>query len=196
MRKVIVTDWVSLDGVAQGPNSADEDTSNGFTHGGWHPQYFDDVSMKWTIDNVSGAGGYLFGRRTYEIFAAHWPNASEEEQALAEPLNTRPKYVASTTLTEPLAWKNSTLLVGDIAQAVGALKKEAGGDLVVIGSTELVHTPIEHDLVNEFRLMIDPVVVGGGKRIFPDGGVLRSLEVAGTQVVTTGAMLVTYKVKR
>jgi dihydrofolate reductase len=109
--------------VVQAPASVDEDTSNGFTHGGWHPPYFDDVSMKWTIDNVTGAGGYLFGRCTYEIFAAHWPNASEEEQSLAEPLNTRPKYVASTTLTEPLAWQNSTLLQGDIARAVGALKR-------------------------------------------------------------------------
>ncbi|HEY8730282.1 MAG TPA: dihydrofolate reductase family protein [Acidothermaceae bacterium] len=196
MRKVIVTDWVTLDGVAQGPNSADEDTSNGFTRGGWHPQYFDDVSMKWTIDNVTGAGGYLLGRRTYESFAAHWPKASKEEQSLAEPLNTRPKYVASRTLTEPLAWQNSTLLSGDVAKAVGALKKEAGDDLVVIGSTELVHTLMEHDLVDELRLMIDPVVVGGGKRLFPDGGVLRPFELVDTQVVATGAMLVTYKVKR
>ena len=103
---------------------------------------------------------------------------------------------ASAPLTEPLSWQNSALLVGNIAQAVGALKKEAGGDLAVIGSTKLAHTLMEHDLVDELRLMIDPVVVGSGKRIFPDGGVLRSLEIADTQVVTTGAMLVTYKVMR
>jgi dihydrofolate reductase len=196
MRKVIVSEWVSLDGVVQGPASADEDTSDGFRNGGWHPRYFDDASMKWTLDNVSAAGGYLLGRRTYEMFAAHWPNASEEEQELAEPLNTRPKYVASTTLAEPLSWQHSKLLSGDIAHAVGALKKQPGGDLLVIGSTKLVHTLIAHDLVDELRLMIDPVVVGGGKRIFPDGGQLRSLQLVDTQVVTTGAILATYQLER
>jgi dihydrofolate reductase len=195
MRKVIVVDWVSLDGVVQAPGSADEDTSNGFTHGGWHPRYFDDASLKWTLDNVTSAGGYLFGRRTYEIFAAHWPNASKEEQGLAEPLNTRPKYVASNTLTEPLSWQNSTLLQGDVAHAVGILKKEDGGDLVVIGSTQLVHTLMENDLVDEFRLMIDPVVVGEGKRLFGENEVLRSLKLVDSQAVTTGAILATYRIE-
>jgi dihydrofolate reductase len=104
----------------------DEDTSGGFEHGGWHLRYFDDVSQQRVVEGLTEAGGFLFGRRTYEIFAAHWPNASEEEQVLAEPLNTRPKYVASTTLT---------LLEGDVAQAVRALKQEDGDDLHVIGST-------------------------------------------------------------
>ena len=152
--------------------------------------------MKWTLDNVSEAGGYLFGRRTYEIFAAHWPNASEEEQELAEPLNTRPKYVASTTLIEPLSWEHSKLLSGDIAQAVGAPKKQPGGDLLVIGSTKLVHTLMEFDLVDELRLMIDPVVVGGCKRIYTNGGELRSLQLLDTEGVKTGAILAAYKVER
>jgi dihydrofolate reductase len=192
MRKVIVNEWMTLDGVVQAPGAADEDTTNGFGHGGWHLQYFDDLSRKWVVDNLTAAGGFLFGRRTYESFAGHWPNASEEEQAIAEPLNTRPKYVASTTLTDPLEWQNSTALQGDIAEAVVALKQDDGGDLYVLGSTELVRTLIEHDLVDEFRVMIDPLVVGGGKRIFRDDGKLAPLRLVESQVTTTGAILATY----
>jgi dihydrofolate reductase len=192
MRKVIVNEWMSLDGVVQAPGAADEDTTGGFKHGGWHLRYFDDLSQRWVVELLTGAGGYLLGRRTYEQFAAHWPNASEEEQVVAQPLNTRPKYVASTTLTEPLEWQNSTVLRGDVAKAVAALKQEDGGDLLVIGSTELVQTLIEHDLVDEFRVMIDPLVVGGGKRIFRDDGVLRPLRLVDSKVTTTGAIIATY----
>ena len=148
--------------------------------------------MKWVVENVAAAGGFLLRRRTYEVVAAHWPNAPAEEQALAQPLNTRPKYVASTTLTEPLGWQNATVLQGDVAAAVGALKQEDGADLYVIGSTELVQTLIAHDLVDEFRVMIDPVVVGGGKRIFRDDGALRLLRLVDSHVTTTGAILATY----
>jgi dihydrofolate reductase len=102
MRKLVVDQFTTLDGVLQGPTSADEDTDGGFQHGGWHPPHLDELAMKWTLQNVAAAGGYLLGRRTYELFAAHWPNASEDERPLAQPLNTRPKYVASRTLTEPL----------------------------------------------------------------------------------------------
>jgi dihydrofolate reductase len=192
MRKVIVQDWMTFDGVVQAPGAADEDTTGGFEHGGWSSRYFDDISMKWVVRNLTAAGGFLLGRRTYESFAAHWPNASEEEQVLAEPLNTRPKYVASRTLTEPLEWQNSMVLQGDVAEAVAALKQQDGDDLLVIGSTELVQTLIEHDLVDEFQVMIDPVVVGGGKRIFRDDGALRPLRLVDSQVTTTGAIIVTY----
>jgi dihydrofolate reductase len=105
MRQVVVNEFMSLDGVVQAPGTADEDASGGFRHGGWHMRYFDDVSQKWVLQSIVEAGGFLLGRRTYEIFAAYWPNAPEEEQVIAEPLNTKPKYVASTTLTEPLEWK-------------------------------------------------------------------------------------------
>jgi dihydrofolate reductase len=192
MRKVIVNEWMTLDGVVQAPGAADEDTSGGFEHGGWHLQYFDDLSRNWVVENLTAAGGFLLGRRTYESFAGHWPNASEEEQAIAEPLNTRPKYVASTTLTDPLEWQNSTVLQGDIAEAVVALKQDDGGNLYVLGSTELVRTLIDHDLVDEFRVMIDPLVVGGGKRIFRDDGKLAPLRLMESQVTTTGAILATY----
>ena len=144
------------------------------------------------MKNLTEAGGFLFGRRTYEGFAGHWPYASEEEQVIARPLNTLPKYVASTTLTDPLEWENSTVLQGDVAEAVLALKQEDGADLLVIGSTQLAKTLIEHDLVDEYRLMIDPVVLGGGKRLFHDDGALRSLRLLDSQVVSTGAILATY----
>jgi dihydrofolate reductase len=192
MRKVIVDEWMSLDGVVQAPGAPDEDRSGGFEHGGWHLRYFDEVSQNWVVDGLTSAGGYLLGRGTYESFAAHWPNASEEEQVVAEPLNTRPKYVASTTLTEPLEWQNSSLLQGDVAEAVAALKQEEGDDLHVIGSPKLAQTLFEHDLVDELRVMIDPLVLGGGKRLFRDDGARRPLRLVEHEVTTTGAILVTY----
>jgi len=192
MRKVIADEWMTLDGVIQAPGQANEDTTGGFQHGGWHVDYFDDLAQRWVVESVVKAGGFLLGRRTYEIFAAHWPNASEEEQVLAEPLNTKPKYVASRTLAEPLAWQNSTVLQDDVGEAVAALKQEDGQDLHVIGSSELVQTLVAHDLVDEFRVMIDPVVVGGGKRLFRDDGALRPLRLLDSQVTTTGVIIATY----
>ena len=193
MRKVIVNEFMSLDGVVQAPGGADEDTSGGFEHGGWHMPYMDEVAQKEVLEGINEAGGFLLGRRTYEIFAAYWPNAPEEEQVIAEPLNTKPKYVASTTLSEPLEWQNSTVLQGDIAEAVPALKQEDdGGDLHVIGSSELVRELIAKDLVDELRVMIDPLVVGGGKRVFNDDGALRPWRLVDSQVTTTGAILATY----
>jgi dihydrofolate reductase len=156
----------------------------------------DDAAMTWVLASIVEAGGFLLGRRTYEIFAAYWPNASEEEQVVAEPLNTKPKYVASTTLSEPLEWQGSTLLEGDLGEAVTALKQESGGDVHVIGSTRLVQTLIERDLVDELRLMIDPVALGGGKRFFPEDGTLRSLRLVDSQVSGGGAILATYAVTR
>ena len=192
MRKVIVNEWMSLDGVVQAPGAPDEDTSGGFEHGGWHLPYFDEISQKQVVKGLTEAGGFLLGRRTYENFASYWPNASEEEQVFAQPLNTLPKYVASTTLSEPLEWQNSTLLEGDVAEAVAALKQGDGADVHVIGSAALVRTLVEHDLVDEFRVMIDPVVLGGGKRIFPNDGAVRPLRLVDSEVTTTGAILATY----
>lgn len=192
MRKVIANEWMTLDGVVQAPSYADEDLTGGFGHGGWHTRYFDELSMNWVIENVRGAGGYLLGRGTYEIFAAHWPNASQEQQVLAEPLNVLPKYVASTSLDEPLGWQNSTLLRGDIGAAVRALKAEKGKDVHIIGSPGLVQTLLVLGLVDELRLMIDPVVAGGGKRLFRDDGANRPLRLVDSQVTSTGAIIATY----
>jgi dihydrofolate reductase len=192
MGKVIVNEWMSLDGAVQAPGAPDEDRSGGFEHGGWHLRYFDDLMQKQALESIVEADGFLLGRRTYEIFASYWPNAPEEEQVIAEPLNAKPKYVASTTLTEPLEWQNSTRLQGDAVEAVAALKEEEGADLNVIGSTELVQTLIEHGLVDEFRLMIDPLVLGGGKRLFSYDCALRALRLVNSQVTTTGAILAIY----
>ena len=189
MRKVIVNEFLTLDGTAQAGGGPDEDTSGGFQHGGWHMQYGAGDGMEQLIGE---AGGFLLGRRTYELFAAYWPNAPEATQAFAEPMNTKPKHVASRTLTGPLEWQNSTLLPGTLPESVAALKEEGDGYLLVIGSTVLVQSLIQHRLVDEFRLEIDPVLVGGGKRIFPDDGVLRPLRLVGHEVTRAGSIIATY----
>jgi len=196
VRKVIVNEWMSLDGVVQGPGHADEDRDGGFEHGGWHLRYFDEISQNWVVEGYADAGGFLFGRRTWESLAGYWPNAAEEEQVIARPLNTLPKYVASRTLTEPLEWANSILLKGDIGEAVLALKKEDGGNLHLVGSPEFAQTLIERDLVDEYRLMIDPLIVGKGKRLFRDASALRPLRLVESRVVTTGAIVATYAVEK
>ena len=193
MRKVIVNEFMSLDGVVQAPGGEEEDPSGGFAHGGWHMRFMEDEqAMKWVLGGIVEAGGFLLGRATYEIFAAYWPNAPEEEQVVAEPLNSKPKYVASTTLSGPLEWQNSTVLQGGLAEAVTELKQGDGGDLHVIGSSKLVTSLVEHDLVDELRLMIDPVLLGGGKRAFPEDGRLRELRLVDGQMTALGAILATY----
>lgn len=193
MRRVIVSEWMTLDGVVQAPISPGEDADGGFAHGGWHVRHTADPAFRRRMaKTIGGAGAFLFGRRTYENFAAYWPTAPRDEAAIADPLNTRPKYVASTTLADPPGWRNASLLRGDVAQAVAALKRRDGGDLLVIGSTRLVRTLVEHDLVDEYRLMIDPVIAGGGKRIFADNGALRTLRLTESEVTSTGAILGTW----
>jgi dihydrofolate reductase len=152
----------------------------------------DELSMKWVTEPIASAGGLLLGRRTYEIFAAYWPTAPEEVQVVAEPLNRMPKYVASRTLSEPLEWQNSSLLKGDVAAAVQDLKQGDGPDILVIGSLELVQTLIANDLIDEYKLMIDPLVLGGGKRLFADDGALRKLRLVESDVTSTGAILTLY----
>jgi dihydrofolate reductase len=192
MRKVIVNEFLALDGTAQAPGAEDEDTSGGFQHGGWHMQYVDDAFMDRVTRGIEEAGGFLLGRRTYDIFAAYWPTAPEDVQVVAVPLNTKPKHVASRTRTGQLEWQNSSVLEGELPEAVAALKAEDGGDLLVIGSTELVQELIKHGLVDEFQLVIDPLLVGGGKRIFPDDGGLRPLRLVDHEVTGAGAIMATY----
>ena len=193
MRKLIVSEWMTLDGVVQSPTTPTEDPDDGFTRGGWvAPQSGDDAFMRWVVERVASAGAYLLGRRTYEIFARHWPTASPAEQVLAEPLNARPKYVVSHTLAEPLAWRNSTRLEGDVAESVAALKQQPGGDILVVGSSVLVRTLLAHDLVDELYLLLAPVIVGGGKRIFGDDGAIHRFQLVRSERTGAGAILASW----
>jgi dihydrofolate reductase len=192
MRKIIANELMSLDGVIQSSGS-DDDPTGGFRHGGWHLPYFDEISMRWVVEGYQAAGGFLFGRRTYELLAGHWPNARDDQQGVARPLNELPKYVATTTLSDPLDWENARVLRGSVPEAVRALKAEGGGDLHIVGSSRLTRTLVQHGLVDGFRLMIIALVLGGGKRFLPDDGAARPLRLVDSQVTTTGAILATYE---
>ena len=195
MRKLIVTEFLSLDGVMQAPGAPDEDRSGGFAHGGWQRQYFDDVFARVASEGMPETGGFLFGRRTYQIMASFWPSQPDDDM-FAAVLNSLPKYVASTTLSEPLEWRNSSLLRGDVAKAVTELKEQPGKNLVVLGSGELVQTLMENDLVDEYGLMINPVVLGSGKRLFRDGSARRPLKLVRSMTSSTGVLIATYEPER
>lgn len=188
MRKLVVGTFVTMDGVMQAPGGPDEDREGGFAHGGWLVPYFDDQFATSMGEWTGRAGAYLLGRKTYEMFAASWPNSSDP----AEPLNVRPKYVASRTLTK-VTWNNSTLLKGDVAAAVAKLKAEDGGEIQVHGSGSLVQTLLQHDLVDTIRIWQFPVVLGTGKRFFAPGALPRGFRLVDTQVTTAGAVLLVYE---
>ena len=192
MRKVIANEFMSLDGVIQSSGS-DDDPTGGFRHGGWHLPYFDEIAGRWVVEGYQAAGGFLFGRRTYELLAGYWPNAPDDQQAIARRLNELPKYVATTTLSDPLGWQNAQVLRGDVPEAVRALKAEGDGDLNLVGSSRLTQTLVQHGLVDVFRLMVIPLVLGGGKRFLPDDGAARPLRLVDSRVTTTGAILATYQ---
>lgn len=193
MRKLVVNEFLTLDGVMQAPGLPDEDRSGGFEHGGWQQAYFDDVFAEAVTGGMAETGGFVLGRKTWEIFAAYWPSAPAEEAAVAEPLNNLPKYVASRSLREPLAWSNSHLISGDVVEGIRSLKRDPGKDLHVIGSGNLVQTLIADDLVDEFRLMIHPVVLGSGARLFREGAPRRPLELVSSIPSTTGVIITTYR---
>jgi dihydrofolate reductase len=194
MAKVVVFTSLTLDGVMQAPGRPDEDTRGGFTHGGWALPYNDQVMASVLAENMAGAGPLLLGRRTYEDFHGFWPH--QTDNPFTEVLNATRKYVASTTLAEPLPWANSTLLEGDAADAVARLKEQPGKDLTVLGSGQLVQSLRRRDLVDEYVLLIHPLVLGTGRRLFPDGGVPATLRLAGSTTTTTGVIIATYQVRR
>ncbi|HEU5114081.1 MAG TPA: dihydrofolate reductase family protein [Acidimicrobiia bacterium] len=192
MAKLIVVEQLSLDGVMQAPGDPDEDRSGGFEHGGWAMPYFDEVAGEEAGKSMAETNAFLFGRRTYEIMAAYWPQQPDDDM-FAKVLNSLPKYVASTTLPEPLAWSGSTLLKGDVAAAVTELKEEQEGNIVVLGSGQLARTLIEHDLVDDYVLSIHPLMLGGGKRLFDEDGANRPLRMVDSKTSTTGVILATYR---
>lgn len=189
--RVVVGTFVTLDGVMQGPGGPEEDRSGGFEHGGWLVPYFDDMMGELITGWTEAADGLLLGRRTYEIFAAHWPHIGDEDPIAAK-LNRVRKYVASRTL-QLVDWQNSSLLKGDVAEAVAKLKREPGRELQVTGSGNLIQTLLQHDLVDEFRLWTFPVLLGKGKRLFADGTVPAALKLTDTKTSSTGVLIHTYE---
>jgi dihydrofolate reductase len=192
MRKLVVTTFVTLDGVMQAPGAPKEDPSGGFTHGGWLVPFADEDMGRQMVEWFSRAGDILLGRTTYEIFAAHWPRVSSEDDPIAKALNTLPKHVASRTL-DHVDWDGARLLEGDVATAVAGLKEQDGGELQVHGSAGLIQTLLEHDLIDELRLIMFPVVLGEGKKLFADGTVPAALSLASSSATSTGALILTYE---
>jgi len=194
---IILSDFMSLDGVVQAPGGPEEDTDGGFAHGGWSMPYFDPDAMGSVIGEVMAeTDALLFGRRTWQAMAAAWPGRAGDP--FADRMNEIPKYVASRTLTQrDLSWSGSTLLPAD--DAIGAVRRlhaRDGKGLQVWGSASLAAQLIDHDLVDEYRLMIEPILLGGGKRVFPGDGRARPLELVSTTTAATGVLICTYRPKR
>lgn len=190
MRKLKAMSFVSLDGVMQGPGGQDEDRSGGFEHGGWAVPHFDQHTIDVIATHTQRAGGLVLGRRTYDIFAATWPLA-EDDDPIGAKMNAVPKYVASRTATE-VSWQNSTLLSGDVPEAVRALKRTDGDELQVHGSIGLLQTLLEHDLVDEFHVFVFPVLVGSGARLFAAGTMPARLKLVDVTRFDGGVVATTY----
>jgi dihydrofolate reductase len=190
MTRIIVFNSVTLDGVMQAPGRPDEDRRGGFTHGGWAAAYADEESGKLAAEGMATTGAMLFGRRTYEDLLPHWNKAGGPFKDM---LNNTPKYVASTTLREPLPWPNSSLVDGELTKAVAALRKKDGKDIVILGSGKVVRQLLAEQLVDQLILLIHPLVLGDGQRLFDDGGPGAMFELAGTRTTTTGVIAATYR---
>ena len=192
--RIVVSEFMSLDGVVQAPGGPDEDTDDGFAHGGWSGRFFDPEVMGPTFDEaMTGTDALLFGRRTWQTMAAAWPERAGDP--FADKMNAIPKYVVSKTLRDDeLTWNNTTRIPGDEAiTRIRTLCDTNGGNLLVMGSPTLVRALLREGLVDELRLMIEPVILGGGKTIFPDDGALRTLELVSTATSGTGVHVCTYR---
>lgn len=192
--RLVISEFMSLDGVCQAPGGPDEDRDGGFAHGGWSMRFFDPETMGPAVnDAVATTDALLFGRRTWQVMAAAWPERAGDP--FADQMNAAEKHVVSTTLTESdLTWNNSHLIRGDDAvTAVRTLKARDGRDLQVIGSLTLARALIAADLVDELRLMIEPITLGGGKRLFPDDGAARSFELVSAVTAKTGVQICVYR---
>jgi dihydrofolate reductase len=189
--QLTLTTFLSLDGVMQGPGGPNEDPSGGFTQGGWMVPYADEAMGRFVTDRFAAADAFLLGRTTYEIMAAYWPQVTDEDE-VARKLNDLPKYVVSRTL-DKVTWNNSTQIKGDPVQEVIRLKGEAGQELQVHGSGKLAQTLIRHDLIDEYRLCFHPVVLGSGKRLFPEGQPPIALKLIETNTTGTGIVIHVYR---
>ena len=193
MRTLVVIEFLSLDGVMQSLGGPDEDRGGGFRHGGWSQPYMDDVLMGSSMDSLQPDSAYLFGRRTYQMLAAFWPTQPDDNRMAAH-LNARPKYVASRTL-ERVDWANAHLLEGEVPDAVRSLKAQDGGPIVVLGSGVLVKTLFDAGLVDELDLFIHPLIIGSGRRLFPESPEMRPLELVSVTPTTTGVLMARYRVR-
>jgi dihydrofolate reductase len=192
MRPLVVTQFLTLDGVVQAPGGPEEDLSGGFAHGGWLVPHFDEAMADQMVAWFSSAQDFLLGRGTYEIFAAWWPKAPTEDDPIARALNALPKHVASRTLRS-VDWDGARLIEGDVVDAVRALTAQDGGELQVHGSAGLIQTLFAHDLVDELRVIVFPVMLGVGKRLFAEGTVPRTWRLTSSTVTGTGALIAAYQ---
>lgn len=190
MGKILVITNLTLDGVMQAPGHSDEDSRGGFKHGGWAAP-FAAMQQAEAGESFANMGALLFGRLTYERFYAYWPN--QTDNPFTEFLNKIPKYVASTTLEEPLSWSNSTLIRSDVSKTLEKLKKEQDKDFVIFGSGVLVQSLMQCNLVDEYVLLIHPLILGSGRRLFPDGGTFATLKHRDTKTTSNGIVIVTYQ---
>lgn len=190
--RLTVTTFLSVDGVYQGPGGPDEDRSGGFDRGGWLVPHFDEATGEFMDSIFQRVDAFLLGRRTYDIFAASWPNATDPDDTVASRLNTLPKYVASTTLKDP-EWANTSVLEGDLVSAVRKLKDREGRELQVHGSGALVRFLLENDLVDRLDLLVFPVVVGAGRRLFPDSGIATGLALDESRTTGSGVTISVYR---
>ncbi|WP_416969905.1 dihydrofolate reductase family protein [Streptomyces sp. 4F14] len=192
MGKLVSTVFVSLDGVYQAPGGPSEDPRDGFTQGGWSVPFDDEDFGRFVTESFGRVGAFLLGRRTYDIFAGYWPKITDPENIVATRLNTLPKYVPSTTLTDP-AWAGTTVLTGDLAKEVAGLKERTDGELQVHGSGALVRSLTDLGLLDTLHLMTFPVVLGAGRRLFPEGTAPTAFRHVGGSVTSTGVTIATYE---
>ena len=190
--KLTSTMFISLDGVVQGPGGPEEDRTDGFERGGWLVPHFDQDAGEFMDSVFQRVDAFLLGRRTYEIFAASWPNSTDPDDPVATKLNTLPKHVASTTLRDP-SWENTTVLAGDTAEAIRELKARDGGELQVHGSPTLVRFLLENDLLDELNLLVFPVIVGQGRRLFPESGQATGLRLRESRTTPNGVVIAVYE---
>ena len=194
MTTIVIDTFLTLDGVLQAPGGPTEDPESGFTHGGWQVPLFDEAVGEFVTEGMAKTEGLLLGRRTYEIFAAYWPRVGKDhpDGDIGNTINRVPKYVASRTLTA-VEWQNSTLLGDDVPGAVAKLREQPGGEIHVIGSGNLAQTLIRHDLVDEYRLIVFPVLLGTGKRLFAEGTVPAALNLVESRTTPSGVVICVYR---
>ena len=191
MTRIVAFENVTLDGVMQAPGRPDEDRRGGFQHGGWATPYADQGIGQAAQESMGSTGGLLLGRRTFEDFHGFWPK--QTDNPFSKILDDSPKYVASRTLHEPLPWQNSTLLAGDAADAVEEIRGRPGKDIVILGSGDLVHALARRGLIDEYVLLIHPIVLGSGGRLFPDEGTVATLQLVDSKTTATGVLIATYR---